>query len=162
MLPATCTTRHRRTATRSRINGFLRSSARRCDAISLPVLGVLRPALHSFYTILETTCWRTLPCCSLCVRARSRGRLASPRSAAVRDAMSPLRARVENGRLHLDEPTELLEGTELELVVDDDGDGLTDHERQALHEALPTSWSSAEAGRSRPASALIDELRRRR
>jgi hypothetical protein len=76
--------------------------------------------------------------------------------------MSPLRARVENGRLHLDEPTELPEGTELELVVDDDGDDLTDQERQALHEALLTSLSSAEAGRSRPASALIDELRRRR
>lgn len=76
--------------------------------------------------------------------------------------MSPLRARVENGRLHLDEPTELPEGTELELVVDDDGDDLTDQERRALHEALLTSWSSAEAGRSRPASKLIDELRRRR
>jgi hypothetical protein len=50
----------------------------------------------------------------------------------------------------------------LELVVDDDGDDLTDQERQVLHEALLTSWSSAEAGRSRPASALIDELRRRR
>jgi hypothetical protein len=37
---------------------------------------------------------------------------------------------VENGRLHLDEPTELPEGTELELVVDDDGDDLTDQERQ--------------------------------
>ena len=69
--------------------------------------------------------------------------------------MSPLRARVENGRLYLDEPTELPEGTELELVVDDDGDDLTDQERQALHETLLTSWSSAEAGKSRPASALI-------
>ena len=76
--------------------------------------------------------------------------------------MSPLRARVENGRLHLDEPTGLPEGTELELVVDDDRDDLTDQERQALHEALLTSWSSAEAGRSRPSSELIDELRRRR
>jgi hypothetical protein len=76
--------------------------------------------------------------------------------------MSPLRERVENGRLHLDEPTELPEGTELELVVDDDGDELTDQECQALHGALLTSWSSAEAGRSRPASALIGELRRRR
>ena len=76
--------------------------------------------------------------------------------------MSPLRARVENGRLHLDEPTELPEGTELELVVDDDGDDLTDQERQALHEALLTSWSSAEAGKLRPASALIEDLRRQR
>jgi hypothetical protein len=61
--------------------------------------------------------------------------------------MSPLRARVENGRLHLDEPTELPEGTELALVVDDDGDDLADQERDALHEALLTSWSSAEIGK---------------
>ena len=31
---------------------------------------------------------------------------------------------------------------------DDDGDDLIDRERQAVHEALLTSWSSAEAGRS--------------
>lgn len=75
--------------------------------------------------------------------------------------MSPSRARVENGRL-LDEPTELPDGSELELVVDDDGDDLTERERHALHETLRTSWSSAEAGKSRPTSALIDELRRQR
>jgi hypothetical protein len=40
--------------------------------------------------------------------------------------MSPLRARVQNGRLHLDEPTGLSDGTELELVVDDHGDDPTD------------------------------------
>jgi len=85
-----------------------------------------------------------------------------PAAAASGDDLSPLRERVENERLHLDEPTEPPEGTELDLVVDDDGDDLTDPEGQALHQALLTSSSSAEAGRSRPASALIDELRRRR
>jgi hypothetical protein len=60
-------------------------------------VGTFEATLHSFYTILEATCWRTPSCCS---------------------------------------------------VVDDDGDDLIDRERQAVHEALLTSWSSAEAGRS--------------
>ena len=50
--------------------------------------------------------------------------------------MSPLRARVEKGRLVLDEPTTLPEGTVVELVADDEGDDLNDAERRALHEAL--------------------------
>ena len=76
--------------------------------------------------------------------------------------MSPLRARVENGRLQLNETTELPDGTELELVVDDEGDDLTEQERQALHEALSRAWTSARAAEMRPASEIIDELRRRR
>jgi hypothetical protein len=76
--------------------------------------------------------------------------------------MSPLRARVEKGRLVLDEPTALPEGTVVDLVADDEGDDLTDEERRALHEALSASWKSAEAGRLQPASAILDELRQRR
>lgn len=73
--------------------------------------------------------------------------------------MGALQARVENGRLVLDEPTTLPEGTVVDLVLDDEGD---DRERHLLHEALSASWASAEAGDSRPASAILDELRRRR
>jgi len=76
--------------------------------------------------------------------------------------MSPLRARVQNGRLVLDEPTNLPEGTVIELVADDEGDDLTDAERRALHEALSFSWHSAETGRLRPASEILDKLRRQR
>ena len=76
--------------------------------------------------------------------------------------MTPLKARVENDRLLLDEPTELPEGTVLDLVADDEGDDLSDPERQALHDALSTSWGSAEARRLRPVSAVLDELRRLR
>ena len=76
--------------------------------------------------------------------------------------MSPLRARVEEGRLVLDEPTALPEGTVIDLVADDEDDDLTDDERRALHDAISTSWQSAEAGRLRPASEILDELRRRR
>lgn len=75
--------------------------------------------------------------------------------------MSPLRARVENGRLVLDQPTTLPDGTVVDLVVDDEGDDLTDQERQALHEVLSASWKSAESGHRRPASAILDELRQR-
>jgi hypothetical protein len=76
--------------------------------------------------------------------------------------MSPLRARVENGRLILNEPTTLSDGTVIDLVADDEGDDLTDEERQALHDALTASSTSAEAGRLRPASDILSELRRRR
>ncbi len=76
--------------------------------------------------------------------------------------MSALRARVENGRLVLDEPTTLPEGTVVPLVADDEDDDLTDEERHALHEALSASWTSAEAGHLRPASEILNELRQRR
>lgn len=76
--------------------------------------------------------------------------------------MSPLQARVENGRLVLDEPTTLPEGTVVDLVADDEGDDLTDQERRVLHEALSASWTSAQSGRLRPASAILEELRRNR
>lgn len=76
--------------------------------------------------------------------------------------MSPLRARVENGRLVLDEPTTLPKGTVVDLVADDKGDDLTDDERRALHDALSESWKSAQAGHLHLASAILDELRRRR
>ena len=76
--------------------------------------------------------------------------------------MSALRARVEKGRLILDEPTTLPDGTIIDLVVDDEGDNLTDEDRRALHAALSASWTSAEAGRLHPASAILDELRQRR
>lgn len=38
--------------------------------------------------------------------------------------MSSLRARADNGRLLLDEPTDLPDGLELDLVVDDQGEAL--------------------------------------
>jgi hypothetical protein len=76
--------------------------------------------------------------------------------------MTPLRAQVQNGRLVLDEPTTLPEGTVVELVADDEGDDLTADERRALHDALSAGWSAAEAGRTKPASAILNELRRRR
>lgn len=76
--------------------------------------------------------------------------------------MSPLRARVQNGRLVLDEPTTLPDGTIITLVADDEGDDLTDEERRMLHAALAESRASAEAGGVRPSSEIIAKLRQRR
>jgi hypothetical protein len=76
--------------------------------------------------------------------------------------MSGLQARVENGRLVLDEPTMLPEGTVVDLVIDDEGDDLNADERSALHDAILASSKSAQAGRLRPGSASVDELRRHR
>jgi hypothetical protein len=93
---------------------------------------------------------------------RCRWRLAEHLGIPYSRYMSPLRARVEKGRLVLDEPTTLPEGTSVDLVVDDEGDDLTNDERRALHEALLTSWRSAEAGGVQPATRILDELRQRR
>lgn len=76
--------------------------------------------------------------------------------------MGPLRARVEKGRLVLNEPTTLPDGTVIDLVADDESDDLTEEERRAMHEALLASSKSVEAGRLRPAQEVLDELRRRR
>ena len=75
--------------------------------------------------------------------------------------MLGIRAKVKDGRLLLDEPTSLPEGTVLELVVDDEGDDLTDEERQALSEAIRRAWVSAATGRVKPAKTIVDELRTR-
>lgn len=60
--------------------------------------------------------------------------------------MNTLKARVVNGRLVLDEPIDLPEGTVLELVIADADDDLDDAERQALDKALTESWSAAKKG----------------
>lgn len=58
-----------------------------------------------------------------------------------------LKARVQNGRLVVDEPTELPEGTEVELLPLDPGDWLDPADREALHRALLASQEDVEAGR---------------
>ena len=75
--------------------------------------------------------------------------------------MSGLRARVQNGRLVVDEPTALPEGTVLDLVVDDEGDDLDDADRALRDEALVKAWQQAQAGKGRPAQDVVRDLRRR-
>ena len=73
-----------------------------------------------------------------------------------------MRATVRNGRLVMDEPTSMPEGTVLSLTVDDEGDDLDELEREALHDAIGRSWSSVQAGRGRDAQDVLAALRTRR
>ena len=52
--------------------------------------------------------------------------------------------------------------TGIDVVADDEGDDLAEHERCALHEALSQSWASALGGHLRPATEILEELRNRR
>ena len=73
--------------------------------------------------------------------------------------MSALKAQVKNGRLVMDEPTELPEGTVLELAAYDPGDDLDDAERAELHSALEKSFAEARAGRLIPVEKVLAKLR---
>ncbi|MCB9659426.1 MAG: hypothetical protein R3B40_19780 [Polyangiales bacterium] len=75
--------------------------------------------------------------------------------------MSAIRARVENGRLLVDQPTSLPEGTVLDLVVDDEGDALDASEREMLDAAISAAWQSVREGRGRAAADVLADLRRR-
>ena len=73
----------------------------------------------------------------------------------------PLRARVRNGRLVLDEPTDLPEGEEVELVLAD-ADDMDDNERAALHESLTISLDQMRKGELIDGDEVLARLRARR
>lgn len=72
-----------------------------------------------------------------------------------------IKARVQAGRLVVDEPTDLPEGTEVELLPLDPGDWLDDADRAALHAALRESNADVAAGRLIDATDLLRQLRSR-
>jgi len=76
--------------------------------------------------------------------------------------MSALRAHVRDGRLIMDVPTDLPDGTVLDLVVDDEGDDLSDDEREALDASLHSAWESLESGQVHSASDVLGGLRAKR
>jgi hypothetical protein len=80
---------------------------------------------------------------------------------AIVTGMPALKARVENGRLKLDEPTDLPEGTVVPLEVADDWDDLDDAERTDLHRALRDGFEDAKAGRTIDAAQWVAQLRSR-
>jgi hypothetical protein len=80
--------------------------------------------------------------------------------------MHHLKAQVRNGRLVLDEPTDLPEGEVVELVFADDaleagGDYLGDEERERLHRSIELGIEDVAAGRTVDARQIIEELRAR-
>ncbi len=71
-------------------------------------------------------------------------------------AMRALKAHVRGGRLVLDEPTNLPEGTEVELVAMDE---LDETERAELEAAIEESEAELDAGRGVGEDALWARLR---
>ena len=53
---------------------------------------------------------------------------------------------MHNGRLKLDEPTDLPESAEVPLNVSDDWDDLDDEDRAALHQEIAASITERRAG----------------
>ena len=73
-----------------------------------------------------------------------------------------VKATVRDGRLVIDEPTDLPEGTVLELVIDDGGDDLGADEHDAIRNAITKSLEQAAEGRLAPADEILATLRARR
>ncbi len=63
------------------------------------------------------------------------------------------------GRLVVDEPTDLPDGTEVQLLSLDPGDWLEAEDRAALHRALKDSDADVAAGRLVDAADVLRELR---
>jgi hypothetical protein len=74
--------------------------------------------------------------------------------------MQVLKVQVKNGRLLLDEPTDLPEGAEVQIVVLDDA--LSSDERAALHASLDRALDDSEAGRGMDAAGFLTQYRARR
>ena len=75
--------------------------------------------------------------------------------------MQPLKAHVKNGRLVLDEPTDLPEGEVVELVPVD-RDEMDDEERAALNESLAVSLDQMRKGQLLDGDEVLARLRARR
>ncbi len=74
--------------------------------------------------------------------------------------MQALKVQVKNGRLVVDEPTDLPDGAEVEVVVIDDQ--LTPEERAELHASLDRALDDSEAGRGVEAGDYLKRYRARR
>jgi hypothetical protein len=70
-----------------------------------------------------------------------------------------LRARVLAGRLMLDEPIALPDGTEVELVLANENDQLDDADRARLHAALGRASEQFARHEGIPAEEVIAKLR---
>jgi hypothetical protein len=74
--------------------------------------------------------------------------------------MIRLKGLVRGGRLVVDEPTDLPEGSEVELISADSWDELDDAEREELHASLIASEDDVREGRLVDAEDLLSRLRR--
>lgn len=68
---------------------------------------------------------------------------------------------VRDGRIVVNAPTDLPEGTTVTLLPLDPGDWLDDADRAALHEALGQSEADVAAGRLEDAAEVLRDLKSR-
>jgi hypothetical protein len=73
-----------------------------------------------------------------------------------------LRAHVTQGRIVVDEPVDLPDGTEVQVEIANDSDGLDDEDRARLHAAIAQSQDEIDRGEGVPAAQLLAGLRARR
>ncbi len=74
--------------------------------------------------------------------------------------MKAIRVRIENGRITGEAPAGLPDG-EVDLCIAEPDDEMSADELERLNDALTRGFESIKAGRFRPASAVISDLRRR-
>lgn len=74
--------------------------------------------------------------------------------------MSALKAHVENGRLIVDDPVDLPEGSEHYVYLDDELDWMSVEERAALNQSIERGLAQAKAGESIDADEVLAELER--
>ncbi len=83
------------------------------------------------------------------LRVASEGRL------RYASRMSAIVAKVQNGRLELDEPVDLPDGTTVQLYIVDQGDDLDDEDRRALEDAIDEAAASVARGETIPAGEVL-------
>jgi hypothetical protein len=74
--------------------------------------------------------------------------------------MAILRGHVESGRIIVDEPMDLPDGTEVEIAVADDDD-MTPEERAELDASIDRGLEQAARGEGIPAEEMLRRLRAR-
>lgn len=79
----------------------------------------------------------------------------------LKTLMTRYRGRVRNGRLLVDEATDLPEGSLVELVLPEDWGNLDEDERVRLLASLDRSAADVKKGRVVPAAQVLRDLRRR-
>jgi len=83
----------------------------------------------------------------------------APRNHASFDHMSIVRARVRDGHIVVDEPTDLPEGMELTVAVLDGDDEMSDSERVELEATIDQGRADIAAGRGVSAEDFLSRLR---
>jgi len=78
----------------------------------------------------------------------------------INQTVETYRAKVKGGRLVMDEPTQLPDGTEIQLVQDlpADQDTLSAEERALLHRSLEQSLQEHKRGEVIPIESVLKEL----